>query len=33
MQPLEGIKVVSIEQAVAAPLCSKRLLLAGAEVF
>jgi itaconate CoA-transferase len=33
MQPLEGIRVVSIEQAVAAPLCSKRLLLAGAEVF
>jgi formyl-CoA transferase len=33
MQPLDGIKVVSIEQAVAAPLCSKRLLLAGAEVF
>lgn len=33
MQPLEGIKVVSIEQAVAAPLCSKRLMLAGAEVF
>ncbi|XOV81960.1 MAG: CaiB/BaiF CoA transferase family protein [bacterium] len=33
MQPLEGIKVVSLEQAVAAPLCSKRLLLAGAEVF
>ncbi|MCR9258416.1 MAG: CoA transferase [Pseudomonadaceae bacterium] len=33
MQPLEGVRVVSIEQAVAAPLCSKRLLLAGAEVF
>jgi itaconate CoA-transferase len=33
MYPLEGIKVVSLEQAVAAPLCTRRLVLAGAEVF
>ena len=29
---LEGVRVVSLEQAVAAPLCSRRLALAGAEV-
>jgi itaconate CoA-transferase len=33
MHPLKNIKVVSLEQAVAAPLCSRRLVLAGAEVF
>lgn len=33
MFPLKGLKVVSLEQAVAAPLCSRRLVLAGAEVF
>ena len=33
MYPLNGIKVVSLEQAVAAPLCTRRLVLAGAEVF
>ena len=33
MQPLDNIKVVSLEQAVAAPLCSRRMVLAGAEVF
>ncbi len=33
MQPLSGIRVVSLEQAVAAPLCSRRLALAGAEVI
>ena len=32
-QPLEGILVVSIEQAVAAPLCSCRLADAGARVI
>ena len=31
--PLEGLRVVSLEQAVAAPLCSKKLVLAGAEVI
>ena len=31
--PLEGIRVVSIEQAVAAPLCTARLADAGAEVL
>jgi formyl-CoA transferase len=33
MLPLEGIKVVSVEQAVAAPFCSSRLADAGAEVI
>ena len=33
MRPLEGIKVVSIEQAVAAPFCTSRLADAGAEVI
>lgn len=33
MYPLQGIRVVSLEQAVAAPLCSRRLVLAGAEVY
>ena len=33
MFPLKGIKVVSLEQAVAAPLCTRRLVLAGAEVY
>ena len=33
MRPLEGIKVVSIEQAVAAPFCTARLADAGAEVI
>jgi crotonobetainyl-CoA:carnitine CoA-transferase CaiB-like acyl-CoA transferase len=33
INPLQGLKVVSLEQAVAAPLCSRRLVLAGAEVF
>ena len=33
MQPLEGIRVLALEQAVAAPLCSRRLVLAGAEVL
>lgn len=33
MHPLKNIKVVSLEQAVAAPLCARRLVLAGAEVF
>ncbi len=33
MYPLRGVKVVSLEQAVAAPLCTRRLVLAGAEVF
>lgn len=32
-QPLKGIRVVSLEQAAAAPLCARRLALAGAEVF
>ena len=31
--PLEGITVISLEQAVAAPLCTRRLRLAGAEVI
>ena len=31
--PLRGIRVVSLEQAAAAPLCTRRLALAGAEVF
>ena len=31
--PLEGILVVSIEQAVAAPYCSSRLADAGARVI
>src|SRR3954468_4406744 len=33
MLPLEGIKVVAIEQAVAAPFCSSRLADAGADVI
>lgn len=33
MQPLEGLLVISIEQAVAAPLCSSRLAAAGARVI
>ncbi len=33
MFPLEGIRVVSLEQAVAAPMCTRRLVLAGAEVI
>lgn len=33
MRPLEGLKVVSIEQAVAAPFCTSRLADAGAEVI
>lgn len=33
MLPLEGIKVVAIEQAVAAPFCTSRLADAGAEVI
>ncbi|WP_026068336.1 CaiB/BaiF CoA transferase family protein [Halomonas smyrnensis] len=33
MQPLEGILVVSIEQALAAPLCTSRLAEAGARVI
>lgn len=32
-QPLDGIRVVSIEQAAAAPLCTRRLAAAGAEVI
>ena len=32
MLPLEGIKVVAVEQAVAAPFCSSRLADAGAEI-
>ena len=32
-KPLAGLRVVSLEQAVAAPLCTRRLVLAGAEVF
>src|ERR1700726_4124775 len=32
MLPLEGIKVIAVEQAVAAPFCSSRLADAGAEV-
>ena len=31
--PLQGLRVVAMEQAVAAPLCSRRLALAGAEVI
>lgn len=31
--PLHNIRVVSLEQAVAAPLCARRMVLAGAEVF
>ena len=30
--PLQGLRVVSLEQAAAAPLCTRRLALAGAEV-
>ncbi len=33
MKPLEGILVVSVEQAVAAPLCTARLVEAGARVI
>lgn len=33
MKPLEGLLVVSIEQAVAAPFCSARLMQAGARVI
>jgi itaconate CoA-transferase len=33
MLPLEGIRVVAVEQAVAAPFCSSRLADAGAEVI
>ena len=33
MRPLDGIKVVAIEQAVAAPFCTSRLADAGAEVI
>ncbi|KZL15495.1 Formyl-coenzyme A transferase [Pseudovibrio axinellae] len=33
MRPLEGVRVVSIEQAVAAPFCTSRLADAGAEVI
>jgi formyl-CoA transferase len=33
MLPLEGLKVVAVEQAVAAPFCSSRLADAGAEVI
>ena len=33
MRPLEGLLVVSIEQAVAAPLCTARLVDAGARVI
>ena len=32
MLPLEGLKVIAVEQAVAAPFCSSRLADAGAEV-
>ncbi len=32
-QPLDGVLVVSLEQAVAAPLCSSRLADAGARVI
>ena len=32
-QPLDGIRVVSLEQAAAAPLCTRRLALAGAQVI
>src|SRR5690242_6509408 len=33
MLPLEGIRVIAVEQAVAAPFCSSRLADAGAEVI
>ena len=33
MSPLDGVLVVSIEQAVAAPLCTARLAAAGARVI
>lgn len=33
LRPLEGVRVVAIEQAVAAPFCSSRLADAGAEVI
>jgi len=33
MPPLQGIKVIAVEQAVAAPFCSSRLADAGAEVI
>ena len=33
MRPLEGLLVVSIEQAVAAPFCTARLAEAGARVI
>jgi itaconate CoA-transferase len=33
MLPLEGIKVIAVEQAVAAPFCSSRLADAGAEII
>ncbi|MBT0958273.1 CoA transferase [Alphaproteobacteria bacterium KMM 3653] len=33
MRPLEGLRVVSVEQAVAAPFCTSRLADAGAEVI
>jgi len=33
LDPLKGLNVVSLEQAVAAPLCTSRLALAGAQVF
>ncbi|MEO1986447.1 MAG: CaiB/BaiF CoA-transferase family protein [Martelella sp.] len=33
MRPLEGIRVIAIEQAVAAPFCTSRLADAGAEVI
>src|SRR3954447_1790813 len=33
MLPLEGIKVIAVEQAVAAPFCSSRLADAGADVI
>src|SRR6476660_1530516 len=33
MLPLEGITVIAVEQAVAAPFCSSRLADAGAEVI
>jgi itaconate CoA-transferase len=31
--PLAGVRVISLEQAAAAPLCTRRLVLAGAEVI
>src|SRR6266481_7947888 len=33
MLPLEGIKIIAVEQAVAAPFCSSRLADAGAEII